>query len=149
MWWAHALLMFVGMILIQVFAMPFLMADRPAHVYFSATQGWLGAAMGAAMVALGGILHPMPWWAWLLCVVMGAIAVAGYRFQIGVTDREYLHDMIPHHSMAILTSRPRLSSPNPLIARLAEQIAVVQKREIAEMQAILALKNPPASPPTP
>jgi hypothetical protein len=140
--------MFIGMILIQVFAMPFLMADRPAHVYFSVTQGWLGAAMGAAMVALGGILHPMPWWAWLLCVIVGTASVAGYRFQIGVTDHEYIHDMIPHHSMAILTSRPKLSSPNPLIARLAEQIAVTQKREIAEMQAILALKNPPASPPT-
>lgn len=140
MWWIHALTMFFGMIVLQVFAMPYLMADRPAHVYFSVTQGWLGAAMGAAMVALGGLTHPMPWWAWLLCMVIGIATVLGYRWQILVSDREYLHDMIPHHSMAILTSRPRLASKNPLIARLAEQIAVAQKREISEMQAMLANK---------
>ena len=132
--------MFFGMITLQVFAMPYLMADRPAHVYFSVTQGWLGAAMGAAMVALGGALHPMPWWAWLLCVVIGIASVLGYRWQILVTDREYLHDMIPHHSMAILTSRARIASKNPLIARLAEQIAVSQKREIGEMRAMLTNK---------
>jgi hypothetical protein len=140
MWWIHVLTMFVGSVLLQVFAMPFLMADSPRDVYFSVTQGYLGAAMGGAMVALGGILHPMPWWAWLLCVVITATACLGYRFQIFVTDREYLHDMIPHHSMAILTSRPRLSSPSPLISRLAEQIAVTQKNEIAEMKALLANK---------
>jgi hypothetical protein len=140
MWWIHALTLFLGMIILQVFAMPFLMADSPDHVYFSVTQGWLGAAMGAAMVALGGVLHPMPWWAWLLCGLICAGAIVGYRFQIGVTDREYLHDMIPHHSMAILTSRPRLATTNPIIARLAEQITAVQKREIAEMKAILANK---------
>lgn len=140
MWWIHALVMFFGMVVLQVFAMPYLMADRPAHVYFSVTQAWMGAAMGAAMVALGGILHPMPWWAWLLCVAVGAAACVGYRWQFLVSDREYLHDMIPHHSMAILTSKARLASPNPLIARLAEQIAVAQKREIGEMQALLANK---------
>lgn len=140
MWWIHALTMFIGMVILQVFAMPYLMADSPRHVRFSVTQGWLGAAMGAAMVALGGALHPMPWWAWLLCGATGIAASLGYRYQIFVTDREYLHDMIPHHSMAILTSRFRLSSPNPLIARLAEQIALAQKREIGEMQALLTNK---------
>lgn len=140
MWWIHALVMFGGMIALQVFAMPYLMADRPAHVYFSVTQAWLGAAMGAAMVALGGAVHPMPWWAWLLCLLVAIAACVGYRWQILVSDREYLHDMIPHHSMAILTSRPRISSPSPLIARLAEQIATAQKREIGEMQALLANK---------
>jgi len=132
--------MFFGMIILQVFAMPVLMADRLAHVYFSVTQGWLGAAMGAAMVALGGLTHPMPWWAWLLCAVVCVAACAGYRWQILVSDREYLHDMIPHHSMALLTSKPRISSKNPLIARLAEHIAVTQKREIGEMRTMLANK---------
>jgi hypothetical protein len=140
MWWIHTITMFVGSVILQVFAMPFLMADSPRDVYFSVTQGWMGAAMGGAMIALGGLIHPMPWWAWLLCVAMTLTACLGYRYQIFVTDREYLHDMIPHHSMAILTSKPRLSSPSPLISRLAEQIAVTQKKEIAEMKALLANK---------
>jgi uncharacterized protein (DUF305 family) len=48
-----------------------------------------------------------------------------------------LRDMIPHHSMAILTSRPRVQSSDPRIARLAEQILVSQTRELAEMRHIL------------
>jgi hypothetical protein len=135
MWWIHALLMFVGMIVIQVFAMPYMMAERPDHVYFSITQGWMGAAMGAAMVAMGGLLHPMPWWAWLLTLIVGAVSVLGYRLQWFISDREYIREMIPHHSMALVTSRPRIrDSSDPVIVRLAEQIITVQEREILEMK---------------
>jgi hypothetical protein len=135
MWWIHALVMFVGMIVIQVFAMPYMMAERPDHVYFSITQGWMGAAMGAAMVALGGLLHPMPLWAWLLCIIVGVVSVLGYRLQWLISDREYIREMIPHHSMALVTSRPRVrESQDPVIVRLAEQIITVQEREIAEMK---------------
>jgi hypothetical protein len=135
MWWLHALVMFVGMIVLQVFAMPYMMAERPDHVYFSVTQGWMGAAMGAAMVALGGLLHPMPWWAWLLCIMIGVVSVLGYRLQWFVDDKGYVREMIPHHSMALVTSRPRVkTSQDPVIVRLAEQIITVQEREILEMK---------------
>ena len=135
MWWLHALVMFFGMITLQVFAMPYMMAESPAHVHFSVTQGWMGAAMGAAMVALGGLLMPMPWWAWLLCVVVGVVSVLGYRLQWFVDDKGYVREMIPHHSMALVTSRPRVTkSQDPVIVRLAEQIITVQEREIAEMK---------------
>ena len=134
-WWVHTLVMFFGMIAIQVFAMPYMMAASPDHVYFSVTQGWMGMAMGAAMVALEGLLHPMPWWAWLLCVVIGVVSVLGYRLQWLVDDTGYVREMIPHHSMALVTSRPRVkASQDPVIVRLAEQIIAVQEREIAEMK---------------
>jgi uncharacterized protein (DUF305 family) len=43
--------------------------------------------------------------------------------------------MIPHHSMALVTSRPRVkTSQDPVIVRLAEQIITVQEREILEMK---------------
>ena len=129
------LLMFFGMIGIQVFVMPYMMAESPDHVHFSVTQAWMGAAMGAAMVALEGLLHPMPWWAWLLCVIVGVVSVLGYRLQWLVDDKGYVREMIPHHSMALVTSRPRVTkSQDPVIVRLAEQIITVQEREIAEMK---------------
>lgn len=135
MWWIHTLVMFVGMIALQVFAMPYMMAERPSHVHFSVTQAWMGTAMGAAMVALEGLIHPIPWWTWLLCVVIGVVSVLGYRFQWLVDDKGYVREMIPHHSMALVTSRPRASrSQDPVIVRLAEQIITVQEREIAEME---------------
>ena len=135
MWWLHAIVMFVGMVVIQVFAMPYMMAESPEHVYFSVTQVWMGAAMGASMVALGAVLHPMPWWAWLLTLVVTVVSVLGYRFQWLISDREYVREMIPHHSMALVTSRPRVrASSDPVIIRLAEQIITVQEREILEMK---------------
>ncbi len=134
----HALSMIITMVLIQVFAMPYMMVADPADVYFSVTQGYMGAAMGAAMVVVDGLLwHPMPWWGWLLVLVIGVGAVVGYRTQWLVGDREYLHDMIPHHSMAILTSRHRLRSSDPRIARLAEDIILTQEREIKQMRFML------------
>ncbi len=130
--------MFVTMILVQVFVMPFMMVNRAADVYFSVSQGYMGAFMGSFMVAVDGLLwHPLPLWAWLLTLVVGVGAIWGYRTQAFINDREYLHDMIPHHSMAVLTSKKRLDSPNPRIVRLAESIIVSQEREIEQMRFML------------
>ena len=133
MWWKHALLMFFGMVFIQVFFMPFVMVADVRHVRFSVTQGWMGAVMGAAMVLLGGFMMPMPWWAWGLSVFVGVIAIVGVKQQWFVTDREFLHDMIPHHSMALVTSRARFNSTQPEIQTLARKIHGTQSAEIAEM----------------
>jgi uncharacterized protein (DUF305 family) len=134
----HLLVMFVTMVLAQVFIMPYIMTASTADVYFSVTQGWMGAAMGAIMVAADGLLHPLPLWGWLMAITVFVVAVIGYRYQVGVTDREYLHDMIPHHSMAVLTSERILAkTTNPAVIRLAESIRDAQVREIAEMRQLL------------
>jgi len=138
MWWKHALLMFFGMIVLQVFFMPAVMVADLSHVYFSVNQGWMGAVMGGAMVLLGGLLMPMPAWAWVLAGIVTLVAIAGFKHQWFVTDREYLHDMIPHHSMALVTSKPRLKSVNPEIADLAARIYKTQMAEIAEMKGYLS-----------
>jgi hypothetical protein len=133
--------MIVTMIVIQVFLMPYIMVANPADVYFSVTQGYMGAAMGSAMVAIDGILwHPMPWWMWAIVIIIGAGAVIGYRKQWLVSDREYLHDMIPHHSMAILTSGPRTKSADIRVARLAEDIILTQERESKQRRFMLEQK---------
>jgi hypothetical protein len=134
---AHAA-MFIAMVGIQVFAMPYVMAARPAHVYFTPTQAYMGIFMGACMVAVEGVMHPMPWWAWVATVVVGALGVAAYRWQIGISDRAWMREMVPHHSMALLTSAPRVASRDPFVQRLAERIILTQDREIGEMQTQLA-----------
>ena len=45
-WWT----MILTMIVVQVVVMPFVGAASLSHVYFSVNQGWMGAAMGAAMM---------------------------------------------------------------------------------------------------
>lgn len=135
-WWAMILIM----IALQVWIMPFVGAASLSHVYFAVAQGWMGAAMGAAMAGVGGLLqqghHPLAGWEWATIVAIFVIAVAGYRYQFLVDDREWLHDMIPHHSMALTTSRPRLASQDHRVARLAQEIIMTQEREIATMKAM-------------
>jgi hypothetical protein len=127
--------MFLTMIILQIFVMPFVMTDHRDDVYFSVSQGYMGAFMGAAMVAVEGIiLHPMPLWAWALTVAIGGFCVVGFRRQWFIGDKEYLHDMIPHHSMAIVTSKARFTSSDPLVRRLAQQIALTQTKEIIDMK---------------
>lgn len=126
------------MILVQVFVMPFVMTDQSDDVYFSVSQGYMGGFMGAVMVAIEGVLlHPMPLWAWILTAAIGGFCALGFRRQWVVTDKEYLHDMIPHHSMAIVTSKARFMSSDPLVRRLAQQIALTQTKEINDMKAHL------------
>lgn len=137
MWPLHHLAMFGTMVLLQVFVMPYIMAASPTHVYFTVTQAYMGVFMGAAMVAVEGALHPMPLWAWILTAAIGVCAIVGYRWQLGITDRGWLREMIPHHSMALLTSSQRTQSRDPMVQRLAEKILLTQKQEIGEMEMIL------------
>jgi hypothetical protein len=52
----NALYMIVIMTAIQVFLMPYMMVNRMGDVYFSVSQGYMGAATGAAMAAIDSIL---------------------------------------------------------------------------------------------
>ncbi|WP_343203412.1 DUF305 domain-containing protein [Hoeflea sp.] len=55
-------------------------------------------------------------------------------------DVDYMEAMIPHHSIAILTSkRARISDPR--VRELADEIIAAQEREIAEMQMLIADLN--------
>lgn len=58
------------------------------------------------------------------------------RSQATVGDVAYMKAMIPHHSIAILTSeRARISDPR--VRELADGIIATQKKEIAEMEALI------------
>ena len=50
-----------------------------------------------------------------------------------MNDVDYMKAMIPHHSIAILTSE-RADIKDPEVRRLADEIIKAQKKEIAEMK---------------
>lgn len=55
------------------------------------------------------------------------------RSQATVDDVDYMKAMIPHHSIAIMTSdRSQISDPR--VRKLADEIITAQRREIAEMK---------------
>jgi uncharacterized protein (DUF305 family) len=76
-----------------------------------------------------------------LAIIAGAAAVFLtslwlVRSQETVDDASWMRAMIPHHSIAILTSsRAELSDPR--VRRLAADIIEAQKREIREMEALI------------
>jgi uncharacterized protein (DUF305 family) len=66
-----------------------------------------------------------------------ALGFALVRSQATVGDVAWMKAMIPHHSIAILTSeRARITDPR--VRELADGIIATQRREIAEMEALIA-----------
>ena len=128
------IMMFFGMFLISLMMTP-IMINNLADYRLSLNQLYMASFMGFAMVLLEGTMHPMPMIAWLIATAGLVVSIIAYRNQWLVGDREYIADMIPHHSMAVLTSRQRLErSSNKRIKQLAETILNAQTREINLMK---------------
>ena len=58
------------------------------------------------------------------------------RQQIPIYDVKWMRAMIPHHSIAILTSK-NATIEDPEVRQLADEIIKAQKREIAEMKRMI------------
>lgn len=65
-----------------------------------------------------------------------ALALWLVRSQTTVTDTEYMAAMIPHHSIAIMTSE-RAHIRDPRVRKLAHDIILAQRREIAQMRYLI------------
>lgn len=76
-----------------------------------------------------------------LAIVVSALAVFGLslwlvRSQATVGDVSWMKAMIPHHSIAILTSK-RAQIKDPRVRDLADRIIESQTREIEEMKGLI------------
>lgn len=137
MWpWPH-LIMFAGMFIAHLWGMPAFMLDTLDDLRISKQQVYMATAMSLFMVFLEGFMHPMPSWAWFGCVVGVLWCYWAVRRQWFIGDKDYIADMIPHHSMAVLTSRKILDKTRaPHIKALASSILEQQITEIARMKNI-------------
>ena len=63
-------------------------------------------------------------------------ALQPVRSQAAADEVAWMKDMIPHHSIAILTSE-RAKITDPRVRNLADGIIEAQRREIAEMEALI------------
>lgn len=69
-------------------------------------------------------------------VVVFALTLWLVRSQATVGDAEYMKAMIPHHSIAIMTSE-RAQITDPRVRKLADEIIAAQRREISEMKYLI------------
>jgi heme/copper-type cytochrome/quinol oxidase subunit 4 len=114
------------------------------HVYFSETRLYMALLMGASMavIMLSYMLHMHKSRSANLTIYLASavIFVASLwlvRSQSTVGQVSWMKAMIPHHSIAILTSE-RAQIDDPRVRDLADRIIEAQLEEIAEMQAYIA-----------
>lgn len=113
------------------------------HVFFSETRFYMAFVMGASMavVMLLFMLNMYENKSANIAIMLGSVAVFGIalwlvRSQATVEDVSYMRAMIPHHSIAILTSE-RAHIRDPRVRKLADGIIEAQVREIAEMKQLI------------
>ncbi|WP_370161356.1 DUF305 domain-containing protein [Limimaricola soesokkakensis] len=114
------------------------------HVFFSETRTYMALLMGAAMavIMLSFMLSMYSSKAINVAIYAGSVVVFGVtlwliRSQETVDDTSYMAAMIPHHSIAIMTSE-RAQIEDPRVRKLADEIIAAQRKEIGEMRHLIA-----------
>ena len=114
------------------------------HVFFSQTRMWMALYMGAVMaiIMLAFMLGMYSNKRVNIAIFAGSAVAFGLflylvRSQDTVEDVAWMKAMIPHHSIAILTSE-RAGLSDPRVRELADAIIEAQRGEIAEMKRYIA-----------
>lgn len=127
-----------------MYAAMFFNVDKLSHIYLSQSRTLMALYMVAPM-AIIMLLFMLGMYTnkkinMLIIIgglVVGLGAVFLFRTQTAVKDVQYMKAMIPHHSIAILVSE-NATFEDPETAKLAQDIIDAQKREIAQMERIIA-----------
>lgn len=114
------------------------------HVYWSETRAYMAMIMGATMAIVMmafmlGMYDRKGINAAIFAVAALIFAGSLYmvRSQASVDQVDWMKAMIPHHSIAILTSE-RAELTDPRVRELADEIIQAQRREIDEMKTLIA-----------
>jgi FlaA1/EpsC-like NDP-sugar epimerase len=110
------------------------------HIRWSEERFYMALLMGAAMaIVMLGFMWGMMYRSVrinlaivALALVLGVLALWLSRSQTFVDDEDYMRGMIPHHSIAILTSE-RAGIEDVRVRDLADAISQTQREEIFEM----------------
>jgi len=135
--------MIVVSVIIQYYLMSLLTANKIANIENSLSKLYISLFMGFSMGILEVIMHDMTYGSisfryYLPLLTLLIICVLFYRMQIFIGDNQYLHDMIEHHSMALLTSKEILKkSHNYNVIKLAKDIINTQEDDIQKMKDML------------
>ncbi len=128
---------------IVMFMLMYLNTYRLDHIYFSETRAYMALLMGASMagIMLGFMLNMYSNRKTNISIFVGsaimfALSLWLVRSQVTIGDVAWMKAMIPHHSIAILTSE-RANLSDPRVKKLAQEIITAQVREIDEMKMLI------------
>lgn len=113
------------------------------HIFFSQTRLYMALVMGATMaIIMLSFMQNMYTnqraniGIYTISIVVFVLALWLVRSQATIGDVAWMKAMIPHHSIAILTSE-RADISDPRVRELADEIIEAQREEIAEMKALI------------
>ena len=125
--------------MVAMYAVTYVNTFELSHVQWSETRMLMTLLMGSTMavIMLGFMLGMYRNRKMNVSIMMGAIVLFGVatwpvRSQVTVEDRSYMSAMVPHHSIAILTSE-RSDIEDVRVCELAVAITEAQRHEIGEM----------------
>lgn len=128
---------------VVMFGLMYLNTYAAVHIFFSETRAYMALVMGATMaiIMLAFMLGMYTNAKTNIGIFAGsalvfAVALWLVRSQATVEDVSWMKAMIPHHSIAILTSE-RAHISDPRVRKLADGIIETQRKEIAEMEALI------------
>lgn len=129
---------------VVMFVLMYLNTYATDHIFFSETRLYMAFVMGAlmAIVMLLFMLKMYEKKSTNIAILIGSAVVFAaslwlVRSQETVDDLSYMRAMIPHHSIAILTSS-RAHIRDPRVRKLADGIIEAQVREIGEMEQLIS-----------
>ena len=144
--WKSILFMVIFSFIIQYYAMSLLMVNDYNNITNSRGKIYVSIIMALLMGILEVIMHDfmmskVSWNYYISFSIVLGILIYIYKKQIGINDKEYLKEMIEHHSMALLTSKEVLNKTNNYkVKKLASNIVNTQKDEIKYMKQLLKEK---------
>lgn len=137
---------FFGMIVVSgilMYGVMYLNTYELDHIFFSEMRLYMTilSTCVMAVVMLLFMLHMLTNKKMNTGILLGSVIVFGISFflmrnQTTIDDVDYMQGMIPHHSIAILTSE-RANIKDPRVRKLADGIIEAQKKEIDEMKALI------------
>lgn len=128
---------------IIMFGLMYLNVFQLDHTFYSETRVYMALIMGSAMA----IVMLLFMWKMYKNKQLNYMILAGsalvfavslwlVRSQATIDDTAWMKAMIPHHSIAILTSE-RAGISDPRVKKLSEDIIEAQRREIEEMKKLI------------
>ena len=124
--------MMIGSFIIQMLVMSKIMTNSSENITFSVGKFYMSVIMALLMGLLEVVMYDshmrvISLYYYLLLVFMLSVFIYLYRNQMYIEDKDYLEEMIEHHSMALLTSEEILQKTNSeRVKKLAENIITTQ-----------------------
>jgi Ca2+/Na+ antiporter len=135
--------MMIASFIIQLIVMSSIMTDSYKNITFSIGKFYMAVIM-AVLMGLTEVLmfdthmKTVSGIYYLSLFFVLVVFVYLYRNQVYIEDKDYLNEMIEHHSMALLTSEEILQKTHSeRVKKLAENIIVTQEKEIEYMRQLI------------